>query len=234
MKRKIRYLLPTLLFLLGAAILLYPPLSSFWNQRRQDAQIAAYRQTMAALDAADRAAQRAAAQAYNDGLPRDFHDAFTGRQPPEDDPYWSLLDPNGTGVMGYLEIPKIGVRLSIGHGTDEDTLLCGIGHLAGTSLPVGGAGTHCILTGHSGLPSAKLLTDLDQMRSGDCFFLYVLGEKYTYEVDQVLTVEPDQVEALLPVDGETLVTLVTCTPYGVNTHRLFVRGHLIQVELSPE
>lgn len=110
----------------------------------------------------------------------------------------------------------------------------GIGHLAGTSLPIGGAGTHCILTGHSGLPSAKLLTDLDQMRSGDCFFLYVLGEKYTYEVDQVLTVEPDQVEALLPVDGEALVTLVTCTPYGVNTHRLFVRGHLIQVELSPE
>ena len=102
MKRKIRYLLPALLFLLGAAILLYPPLSSFWNQRRQDTQIAAYRQTMAALDAADRAAQRAAAQAYNDGLPRDFHDAFTGRQPPEDDLYWSLLDPNGTGVMGDI------------------------------------------------------------------------------------------------------------------------------------
>ena len=99
MKRKIRYLLPALLFLLGAAILLYPPLSSFWNQRRQDTQIAAYRQTMAALDAADRAAQRAAAQAYNDGLPRDFHDAFTGRQPPEDDLYWSLLDPNVTCVM---------------------------------------------------------------------------------------------------------------------------------------
>ena len=157
MKRKIRYLLPALLFLLGAAILLYPPLSSFWNQRRQDT---------------------------------------TDRRLPSDDG--------------------------------------GIGHLAGTSLPIGGAGTHCILTGHSGLPSAKLLTDLDQMRSGDCFFLYVLGEKYTYEVDQVLTVEPDQVEALLPVDGETLVTLVTCTPYGVNTHRLFVRGHLIQVELSPE
>ena len=155
MKRKIRYLLPALLFLLGAAILLYPPLSSFWNQRRQDTQIAAYRQTMAA-----------------------------------------------SGTWRGLRFRS--------------------------------AGTHCILTGHSGLPSAKLLTDLDQMRSGDCFFLYVLGEKYTYEVDQVLTVEPDQVEALLPVDGETLVTLVTCTPYGVNTHRLFVRGHLIQVELSPE
>lgn len=106
MKRKIRYLLPALLFLLGAAILLYPPLSSFWNQRRQNTQIAAYRQTVAALDAADRATQRAAAQAYNDGLPRDFHDAFTGRQPPEDDLYWSLLDPNGTGVMGYLGDPE--------------------------------------------------------------------------------------------------------------------------------
>ena len=138
------------------------------------------------------------------------------------------MNPDGSGVMGYIEIPRISVRLPVYHGTSEEVLQHGIGHLGGTSLPVGGEGTHAVLSGHRGLPSALLFSDLDQMETGDCFSLRILGEQLLYEVDQILVVEPDEVEPLLPVEGEDLVTLVTCTPYGVNTHRLLVRGHRIE------
>ena len=132
--------------------------------------------------------------------------------------------------MGYIEIPRISVRLPIYHGTTEEVLQHGIGHLGGTSLPVGGEGTHAVFSGHRGLPSALLFSDLDQMQLGDHFSLRILGEQLLYEVDQILVVEPDEVKDLYPVEGEDLVTLVTCTPYGVNTHRLLVRGHRIESE----
>lgn len=160
-------------------------------------------------------------------------DAFTGADPGPKNPYWSLLDPDGTGVMGYLEIPKISLRLPIYHGTGDAALQKGIGHLAGTSLPVGGSGTHCVLSGHRGLPSALLFTDLDQLETGDTFTLYVLDQRLSYQVDQILVVEPEDVSTLAPEDGKDYVTLVTCTPYGVNTHRLLVRGSRIEDTQEP-
>lgn len=213
-----------LVFLVGLAVLLYPAFSDLWNQRRQNRLIRSYTAQVEQLAPEDHSAALAAARAYNAALEPDFHDAFTGSAPPEDDPYWALLSPDGSGVMGYLEIPKISVRLPIFHGTGEEVLQQGIGHLAGTSLPVGGAGTHSVLSGHRGLPSALLFTDLDRLEPGDRFYLYILGERLTYAVDSIAVVEPDRVERLLPAGDADCVTLLTCTPYGVNTHRLLVRG----------
>lgn len=139
--------------------------------------------------------------------------------------YESLLDVSGTGIMGYIEVPKIDCSLPIYHGTDEGALQIAIGHLEGSSLPVGGKSTHCVLSGHRGLPSARLFTDLDQMEEGDVFVLNVLGRKLAYEVDQIKVVLPDEMSDLEIVQGKDLCTLVTCTPYGINTHRLLVRGH---------
>lgn len=217
-----------LIFLLGLGVLFYPVASDLWNQQRQNKLISSYTQTAAQLTQEDFSALWEAAHEYNNNLNPNFRDAFTGRQLPENDPYWGLLNPDGSGVMGYIEIPRISVRLPVYHGTSEEVLQHGIGHLGGTSLPVGGEGTHAVLSGHRGLPSALLFSDLDQMETGDCFSLRILGEQLLYEVDQILVVEPDEVEPLLPVEGEDLVTLVTCTPYGVNTHRLLVRGHRIE------
>ena len=141
--------------------------------------------------------------------------------------YNSLLDVTGTGIMGYVVIPKINVRLPIYHGTDPSVLEIAIGHIAGSSLPVGGENTHCVLSGHRGLPSAKLFTDIDQLKEGDQFMLEVLGDTLTYEVDQIKVVLPDELEDIEIEEGQDLCTLVTCTPYGVNTHRLLVRGHRV-------
>ena len=228
MKKKLMgVVLPALLFLAGLAVLLYPSFSDLWNQRRQESMIGTYVETVAQLTKEDHSALRQAAQEYNAGLDGTFHDAFIADRIGQDDPYWSLLDPDGSGVMGYIEIPKISVRLPIYHGTGEDALQRGIGHLAGTSLPVGGAGTHCVLSGHRGLPTALLFTDLDRLISGDRFYLHVLDETLAYEVDRIAVVEPTEVSDLLPESGADYVTLVTCTPYGVNTHRLLVRGHRV-------
>ena len=141
--------------------------------------------------------------------------------------YNRLLDVTGTGIMGYVVIPKINVRLPIYHGTDPSVLEIAIGHIAGSSLPVGGESTHCVLSGHRGLPSAKLFTDIDQLKEGDQFMLEVLGDTLTYEVDQIKVVLPDELEDIEIEEGQDLCTLVTCTPYGVNTHRLLVRGHRV-------
>ena len=141
--------------------------------------------------------------------------------------YNSVLDVTGTGIMGYVDIPKINVSLPIYHGTDESVLQIAIGHLAGSSLPVGGEGSHCVISGHRGLPSARLFTDIDQLQEGDRFMLQVLGETLTYEVDQIRTVLPDELDDLQREEGQDYCTLVTCTPYGVNTHRLLVRGHRV-------
>ena len=148
--------------------------------------------------------------------------------------YEKLLDISGVGIMGYLEIPELNMSLPIYHGTEESVLQIAVGHLDWSALPVGGEGTHCVLSGHRGLPSALLFSDLDQMQLGDHFSLRILGEQLLYEVDQILVVEPDEVKDLYPVEGEDLVTLVTCTPYGVNTHRLLVRGHRIPLETVEE
>lgn len=228
MKRKLTgALLPALVFLVGFTVLLYPSLSDLWNQHRQETMIDTYVETVARMTQEDHSAAWEAAQTYNAGLDVSFHDAFTGAQPGSGDPYWSVLDPEGSGVMGYIEIPKISVRLPIYHGTGEDALQRGIGHLAGTSLPIGGAGSHCVLSGHRGLPAALLFTDLDQLAAGDRFYLHVLGETLAYAVDSVAVVEPTEVSNLLPDAGGDYVTLLTCTPYGVNTHRLLVRGRRV-------
>lgn len=227
MRNRVASALAALVFVAGLAILLYPAASDLWNQARQDALMGDYRQSVGELAPEDVSALRAAARAYNDALEPSFTDAFSGEEPAADDPYWGLLDPDGTGVMGYLVIPKISVSLPVGHGTGEKVLQTGLGHLAGTSLPVGGAGTHAVIAGHRGLPSALLLTDLDQLAVGDRFYLHVLDDVLAYEVDQVLVVEPDDASALAPEEGQDLVTLLTCTPYGVNTQRLLVRGHRV-------
>ena len=172
-----------------------------------------------------------AARAYNETLQGvEVRDAFTDAQEREDAVYEGLLDVNGDGIMGVIEIPKIGVRLPIYHGTGSYGLERGVGHMEGTSLPVGGEGAHCGLSGHRGLPSARLFTDLDQMERGDLFFINVLGELLVYQVDQVNVVLPHELEYMAAVEGEDLVTLVTCTPYGVNTHRLLVRGRRTALE----
>ena len=217
-----------LIFLLGLGVLFYPVASDLWNQQRQNKLISSYTQTAAQLTQEDFSALWEAAHEYNNNLNPNFRDAFTGRQLPENDPYWGLLNPDGSGVMGYIEIPSIRVNLPIYHGVDDDILQYSAGHLPGSSLPVGGEGTHCVLSGHRGLPSAKLFTNLDRLQEGDTFMLNVLNDTLTYEVDQIRIVLPDELYDLEIEPGQDYCTLVTCTPYGINTHRLLIRGHRIE------
>lgn len=227
-KRSGRLLTIVLLLCLaaGVCLLCYPAFSDYWNSLHQSRAIASYQEAVGDLDAQRYDELLAQAQAYNAALPRD-----DGRFRPSADEqaaYNAALDVSGTGIMGYIEIPKINVSLPIYHGTDAAVLQVAIGHIEGSSLPVGGAGTHCVLSGHRGLPSAKLFTDLDQLVEGDTFALHVLNETLTYEVDQILVVEPADVSALAIEEGKDYCTLVTCTPYGVNSHRLLVRGHRVE------
>ena len=219
-----------LLLLAGVSLLLYPSLSDYWNSMHQTRAIASYAETVSQLDTAQYDEMWKAAQDYNRSLAeRETAFALTDEQKAA---YESLLDVSGLGVMGYIEIPEIDCSLPIYHGTEESVLQVAVGHLEWSSLPVGGEGTYCVLSGHRGLPSAKLFTNLDKLAVGDTFLLRVLDEVLTYEVDQILIVEPEQVDALGIVPGEDYCTLVTCTPYGINTHRLLVRGH--RVENTPE
>lgn len=219
-----------LLLLAGVSLLLYPSLSDYWNSMHQTRAIASYAETVSQLDTAQYDEMWKAAQDYNRSLAqRETAFALTDEQKAA---YESLLDVSGLGVMGYIEIPGIDCSLPIYHGTEESVLQIAVGHLEWSSLPVGGEGTHCVLSGHRGLPSAKLFTNLDKLAVGDTFLLRVLDEVLTYEIDQILIVEPEQVDALGIVPGEDYCTLVTCTPYGINTHRLLVRGH--RVENTPE
>ena len=219
-----------LLLLAGVSLLLYPSLSDYWNSMHQTRAIASYAETVSQLDTAQYDEMWKAAQDYNRSLAqRETAFALTDEQKAA---YESLLDVSGLGVMGYIEIPEIDCSLPIYHGTEESVLQVAVGHLEWSSLPVGGEGTHCVLSGHRGLPSAKLFTNLDKLAVGDTFLLRVLDEVLTYEVDQILIVEPEQVDALGIVPGGDYCTLVTCTPYGINTHRLLVRGH--RVENTPE
>lgn len=219
-----------LLLLAGVSLLLYPSLSDYWNSMHQTRAIASYAETVSQLDTAQYDEMWKAAQDYNRSLAqRETAFALTDEQKAA---YESLLDVSGLGVMGYIEIPEIDCSLPIYHGTEESVLQVAVGHLEWSNLPVGGEGTHCVLSGHRGLPSAKLFTNLDKLAVGDTFLLRVLDEVLTYEVDQILIVKPEQVDALGIVPGEDYCTLVTCTPYGINTHRLLVRGH--RVENTPE
>ena len=219
-----------LLLLAGVSLLLYPSLSDYWNSMHQTRAIASYAETVSQMDTAQYDEMWKAAQDYNRSLAqRETAFALTDEQKAA---YESLLDVSGLGVMGYIEIPEIDCSLPIYHGTEESVLQVAVGHLEWSNLPVGGEGTHCVLSGHRGLPSAKLFTNLDKLAVGDTFLLRVLDEVLTYEVDQILIVEPEQVDALGIVPGEDYCTLVTCTPYGINTHRLLVRGH--RVENTPE
>jgi sortase A len=228
MKKRLPSIILVAILLLGLSLLLYPTLSSRWNQMHQSRMISQYTETVEALDDDQTEELWAAAVAYNTALaqtPTQFN--LSEEKLAE---YESILNVTEDGLMGYIEIPTIDCYLPIYHGTEETTLLSGVGHLTGSSFPVGGESTHCVLSGHRGLPSAKLFTDLNQLSEGDIFLLHVLDETLTYEVDQILIVEPDQIESLSITQGEDLCTLVTCTPYGINTHRLLVRGHRIETE----
>ena len=233
MKKKGNHLITILLiliFLLGLSLLLYPAVSDYWNSKHQTRAIAVYSEEVSGLDKDQYQALWADAAAYNASLrERDNAYLLTEEQKAA---YEQLLNVSGLGIMGYIEIPSIDCSLPIYHGTEESVLQIAIGHLEWSSLPVGGESTHCVLSGHRGLPSAKLFTNLDKLQEGDVFLLRVLDEVLTYEVDQILIVEPQETGALRIVEGEDLCTLVTCTPYGINTHRLLVRGH--RIENAPE
>ena len=228
MKKKGNHLITILLvliFLLGLSLLLYPAVSDYWNSLHQTKAIATYAEDVANLNQNQYGEIWAAAERYNASLAdRDNAYLLSGAQKEE---YERLLNVSGLGVMGYIEIPSIDCSLPIYHGTEESALQIAVGHLEWSSLPVGGESTHCVLSGHRGLPSAKLFTNLDKLQMGDVFLLRVLDEVLTYEVDQILIVEPQETGALRIEEGKDYCTLVTCTPYGINTHRLLVRGHRI-------
>lgn len=230
-RRRLHAALLALLFFAGLALLLYPLLSDRVNQRRSDALLRSYSDAAAAAPESDSAAWLDRAAVYNAALPgKGVPDAFSVITPEEDADYLSQLAFSADGVMGFLTIPRISVSLPIYHGTAPETLERGVGHLQGSALPVGGADTHCVLSAHRGLPSASLFTDLDLLRCGDHFYLHILDRVLAYEVDSILTVEPTRTEELNVLPGQDLVTLVTCTPYGVNTHRLLVRGRRVAYE----
>ena len=225
MKKHLSTILLFLVFFLGLSLLLYPLFSDWWNSLHQSRLIADYDVALTTMEQEDYSALFAAAEEYNREMAKM---AFPLMDYDQVDNYEDLLDVSGTGVMGYIEIPKIDVSLPIYHGTSEGVLQVAVGHLEGSSLPTGGEGTHCVLSAHRGLPSARLFTDLDELEIGDTFTVTVLDRLLTYEVDQILIVEPQEVGTLYPVEGEDLCTLVTCTPYGINTHRILVRGHRVE------
>lgn len=235
MKKKLNIIVIAVLFLAGLSVLLYPFVANQWNTYRQSRLMSSYEEGVAEKEAAgqiDYEAEWAAAKAYNDNLmPMILPDSFAvAEASSRDEAYMACLNINDDEIMGIVEIPKIDVELPIYHTTDEEVLQIGAGHLEGSSLPVGGESTHAVISAHRGLPSATLFTDLDQLVEGDHFLLHILDDTLCYEVDQITVVEPDQTESLSVVEGEDLVTLLTCTPYGVNTQRLLVRGHRVSYD----
>lgn len=226
MKKKGTTILLIIVFLAGLSLLLYPTVSDYWNSFHASRAVAAYDETVRQLDPDRYRDLWDAARAYNRDLAA--RGGGTSLTPEQKRTYDSLLDVDDTGIMGYIEIPNIKVSLPIYHGAEESVLQVAVGHLEWSSLPTGGEGTHCVLSGHRGLPSARLFTNLDQLAVGDRFLLRVLDETLTYEVDQILIVEPQEVAALGITEGGDSCTLVTCTPYGINTHRLLVRGHRVE------
>lgn len=232
MKKKAGNLVIGIIFLAGLSLLLYPFVANQWNNYRQKQLISGYEQVVSEKEAAegiDYDAERKKAEDYNEALlPCVLPDSFALAESSGVDPvYMNTLNIAGDEMMGSVEIPKINIKIPIYHTTEEDVLNKGAGHLEGSSLPVGGANTHAVISAHRGLPSASLFTDLDQMKVGDHFLLHVLDETLCYEVDKISVVKPEDTSALAVEDGQDLVTLLTCTPYGVNTERLLVRGHRV-------
>ncbi len=229
MRKNLSTIILILIFLVGLSVMLYPSVSDAVNRKHQSRAVAGYAEEVDQLSDADYQTYFDAADAYNRQLnttPNAFYkpDLVSG--------YAQTLDISGTGIMGYITIPKISVELPIYHGTDEGVLQVAAGHLEGSSLPVGGAGTHAVISAHRGLPSAKLFTNLDELEVGDRFTITVLNRVLTYEVDQISIVLPTEIDQLLPTEGMDYVTLMTCTPYGINTHRLLVRGKRVETTES--
>ena len=215
MKKHISTIIAVLVFITGLSLLLYPTVSNYWNSLYQTRVVANYSDTMAKMNGQD----KKAAIVTN-----------AGRFTPSDSElslYKSLLNADGTGMMGYIVIPEIQCKLAIYHSVDDSVLQVGVGHLEGSSLPVGGSSTHCVISGHRGLPSARLFTDIDRLEKGDLFYLHVYGKVLAYEVDKISVVEPEDYGPLEIEEGKDLCTLLTCTPYGINTQRLMVRGHRV-------
>lgn len=228
LKRWVYNLILSLVFLLGILVLLYPTFSDWYNKERNKKLIRDYEQQVSSIPEEDYSHILQQAKDYNSQHKiNTFIDAFDGEEYILSHPYDTLLNPTGNLIMGSIEVPKINQKLAIGHGTGPAILEQGVGHVEGTSLPVGGPSTHAVLAGHRGLPNAKIFTDLDEIVVGDKFFLYILNETLAYEVDQIVVVEPTEAEELVIHEGQDLVTLLTCTPYGVNSHRMLVRGHRI-------
>lgn len=226
MKKKLTTIILFLVFLTGLSLLLYPTVSDWWNSFHQSQVISDYVRDIENLDNETYERLLSDARAYNEKLP-----ARNGRFTLSDEEiaeYNFLLNISGTGIMGYIEIPEIKASLAIYHGTSDAVLSIAVGHIEGSSLPVGGESTHCVLSGHRGLPSAKLFSNLDKLVEGDIFYIRTLEETLTYEVDQIRIVEPHQTGDLAIENGKDYCTLITCTPYGINTHRLLVRGHRIE------
>lgn len=221
-----------LMLFAGLSLLLYPTVSNYWNSLHQSRAIAAYVEQVAQIDNETFDQLREQARAYNRTLVGKAYRYDMTRQEREE--YLGLLNVSGNGIIGYIEIPDIHCELPIYHGTDADALQIGVGHIEGSSLPVGGESTHCAISGHRGLPSAKLFSDLDKLTVGDRFILRVLDDTLTYEVDQIHTVLPGEMDELEIVEGEDYCTLVTCTPYGINTHRLLVRGCRVENSTDKE
>jgi sortase A len=225
MKKNKSTLILILVFFVGLSVMLYPTLSDYVNQRNQSRAVANYAQSVDTMTDADYSAYFDAADAFNAQVAANENALY---RPDQLSGYYDTLDITGTGIMGYITIAKIGVELPIYHGTSDSVLQIAAGHLEGTSLPVGGASTHAVISAHRGLPSAKLFTNLDQLEVGDTFTITVLDRVLTYEVDKITIVLPTQTDDLLVADGKDYVTLMTCTPYGINTHRLLVRGRRVE------
>ena len=232
MKNHRSTILPILILLIGLSLMLYPSFADWWNSFHSSRAIASYVEQVANIDDAQYEELWDAAWDYNQSLLHRPNDFLLSDE--QQEIYKSLLDIGGNGIMGYIEIPTIDVMLPIYHGTEESVLQIAVGHLDWTSLPVGGAGSHCVVSGHRGLPSARLFTDLDKLKVGDVFMLHVLNEILTYEIDQILIVEPQDTDPLLIEPGKDLCTMITCTPYGINSHRMLVRGHRIESQEEPK
>ena len=236
MKKNVTKIMIGIMFLAGLSLLLYPFISNEWNTYRQERLISNYDTALSEKEEEgeiDYEEEWEQAKAYNEALlPSILPDSFAVAEASEeeDESYMSCLNLNEDGMMGYVEVPKINIRIPVFHTTEEDVLQTAAGHLEGSSLPVGGESTHSVISAHRGLPSATLFTDLDKLEEGDHFLLYILDDVLCYEVDQVSVVEPEDTEDLAVEEGEDLVTLLTCTPYGVNSQRLLVRGHRVPYE----
>ncbi len=223
-KVSITNILLVLIMLTGIGILAYPSVSDWWNSMHATQAIAGYVEAVETMSKEEKEAIFAKAKEYNDSLPNGVNFNISEEQYAE---YASILDVTGTGIMGYIQIQSIGVNLPVYHGVDEGILQIAVGHIPGSSFPIGGERTHAVMSGHRGLPSAKLFSDLDKLKEGDVFTVTVLDETFTYMIDQIRIVLPEETDELAIVDDKEYATLVTCTPYGVNSHRMLMRGHRI-------